>query len=105
LAEGVTQVGAFTYDHRGLLQSESHPEKGGPVTYDQYDARGHAKVKVDGPSDLTYTYDKAERLTQICGHLVRRPPEELQLFDREGRNRRQPEQAVESQSLPVRHRR
>ncbi|HSG40535.1 MAG TPA: hypothetical protein VLE27_12915, partial [Thermoanaerobaculia bacterium] len=59
----------FTYDHRGFLLSERHPEKGasgnGTVSYFNYDARGHATRKVDGPNDLTFSYDKAERLTQV----------------------------------------
>lgn len=59
----------FTYDHRGFLLSEQHPEKGvsgnGAVSYFNYDARGHVTRKVDGPNDLTFSYDKAERLTQV----------------------------------------
>ena len=59
----------FNYDLRGFLNSEQHPEKGlsggGAVSYFNYDARGHALRKVDGPNDLTFTYDKAERLTQV----------------------------------------
>lgn len=60
----------FTYDNRGFLTSERHPEKGGPsgngtVFYSLYDPRGHAGRKQDGPSDLTFTYDLAERLTDI----------------------------------------
>jgi YD repeat-containing protein len=35
------------------------------VTYSKYDARGHAERKVDGPNDLTFTYDRAERLKQV----------------------------------------
>jgi RHS repeat-associated protein len=63
-----TQNRYFTYDNRGFLTSEQHPEKGtagnGTVTYSKYDARGHAGRKVDGPNDLTFTYDRAERLRQ-----------------------------------------
>lgn len=59
----------FTYDHRGFLLSEQHPEKGasgnGVASYFNYDSRGHALRMIDGPNDLTFTYDKAERLTQI----------------------------------------
>ncbi len=62
------QTRLFTYDHRGFLLSEQHPEKGvsgnGIVSYFNYDARGHVGRKVDGLNDLTFTYDKAERLTQ-----------------------------------------
>jgi len=59
----------FTYDLRGFLISEKHPEKGasgnGLVSYFNYDARGHVGRRVDGPNDLTFTYDVAERLNQI----------------------------------------
>src|ERR1041385_1203545 len=59
----------FTYDHRGFLLAEQHPEKGasgnGVVSYFNYDARGHVGRKIDGPNDLTFTYDVAERLTQV----------------------------------------
>ena len=64
-----TQNRVFTYDNRGFLNSEQHPEKGatgnGTVTYSGYDARGHVTRKIDGPNDLTYTYDRAERVTLI----------------------------------------
>jgi hypothetical protein len=33
--------------------------------YFNYDARGHAGRVIDGPKDLTYTFDGAERVTQI----------------------------------------
>lgn len=67
---GVTQVRNFIYDNRGFLQSEQHPEKGGPagggtVQYQLYDARGHATRKIDGPNDLTFEFDKAERLKKV----------------------------------------
>jgi RHS repeat-associated protein len=59
----------FTYDLRGFLLSEQHPEKGaagnGTVSYFNYDALGHAGRQLDGPNDLTFTFDKAERLTQV----------------------------------------
>jgi RHS repeat-associated protein len=59
-----TQTRTFTYDNRGLLTSEASPEKTNAVTY-TYDARGHATRIVDGPFDLTYSYDAAERLTSV----------------------------------------
>ena len=62
---GTTQTRAFNYDGRGFLLSESHPEKTAAVTYSSYDARGHTTRKIDGPSDLTFTFDRAERLTQV----------------------------------------
>ncbi len=60
-----TQTRTFNYDGRGFLLSETHPEKTGAVTYSSYDARGHATRKQDGPSDLTLTYDRAERVTKV----------------------------------------
>jgi RHS repeat-associated protein len=66
---GVTQNRFFIYDNRGFLTSETHPEKGasgnGNVTWSNYDARGHAGRKADGPNDLTFVYDSAERLTLV----------------------------------------
>jgi RHS repeat-associated protein len=63
------QQRTFTYDNRGFLLSETHPEKGtagnGTVSYSSYDSRGHALRVIDGPHDLTYTYDRAERVSQI----------------------------------------
>lgn len=64
-----TQTRLFNYDQRGFLLSERHPEKGaggnGFVTYSSYDARGHAGRKQDGPFDLTFVYDAAERLVLV----------------------------------------
>ena len=64
-----TQHRYFNYDNRGFLTSEQHPEKGasggGAVSYSKYDARGHAGRKIDGPNDLSFTYDRAERLKQV----------------------------------------
>ncbi len=67
---GSTQVRTFTYDNRGFLTSDCHPEKGGAsangcVTYAAIDARGHAGRKTDGPNDLELLYDEAERLRQV----------------------------------------
>lgn len=63
------QVRTFNYDGRGFLTTETHPEKGvtgsGTVTYGGFDARGHATTKVDGPFNLTYAFDRAERLLSI----------------------------------------
>ncbi|HEX3555793.1 MAG TPA: hypothetical protein VIA62_21455, partial [Thermoanaerobaculia bacterium] len=63
------QSRGFSYDRAGLLLSETHPEKGlngnGTVSYPSYDSHGHALQKVDGPNDLTFVYDFAERLVQV----------------------------------------
>lgn len=72
------QVRQLAYDNRGFLLWENHPEKtanilglGHDVDYAGYDARGHATRKVDGASDLTFTYDKAERLVEVRETLGR----------------------------------
>jgi len=63
------QIRVFTYDNRGVLLSEQHPELGangnGTTEYSSYDARGHARQKVTGDVDLTFEYDPAERLSVI----------------------------------------
>jgi YD repeat-containing protein len=67
------QTRGFTYDNRGFLHSESHPELGsggnGSTTYSEYDARGHAHHKVTGSGaaavDVKLAYDPAERLTNV----------------------------------------
>jgi hypothetical protein len=44
------------------------------VTYEGFDSRGHAHGKVDGESDLAFTYDRAERVTKIDeGNGLERP--------------------------------
>jgi RHS repeat-associated protein len=64
-----TQTRTYTYDNRGFLKTEKHPEKGasgnGTVTYSNYDPRGLPGRVQDGPNDLTFTYDTAGRLTQV----------------------------------------
>ena len=70
---GVTQNRTFTYDGRGLLMSETSPEKSGATTY-RYDAKGHVTRKIDAANDLTYTYDAGERLTGVAvtsGHALK----------------------------------
>jgi RHS repeat-associated protein len=59
------QVRSFTYDHRGFLTSESHPELGTSVLYSDYDAMGNSRRMRRGGWDLAYTYDPAGRLTEI----------------------------------------
>lgn len=64
----VTQDRTFTYDGRGFLTAEDHPESD-PVTY-EYDARGHVTQKsmTDCFADLRYTYDSSERLRRVDFH-------------------------------------
>jgi RHS repeat-associated protein len=65
----VIQTRSFNYDRAGLLKFEMHPEKGasgnGTVFYPRYDSRGHALQKTDGPNNLDFVYDPAERLTTV----------------------------------------
>ena len=70
------QTRSFSFDGRGLLLSEQHPENA-TITYGNYDARAHVGSKTASDPvgdcnyqtyrcfDLKYTYDHAERLTQI----------------------------------------
>jgi len=60
------QSRTFQYDNRGLLTSETHPESG-TTTYDTYDAKGHLRRRyvATGSFDLRFTYDRAERLTDV----------------------------------------
>ncbi len=68
-AGSVTQVRKYTRDNRGFLLVEQHPEKGPSgndlVNYHSHDAWGHAQRRTDTPNDLTYMYDRAERLVRI----------------------------------------
>lgn len=73
------QSRSFSYDQRGFLAWESHPEKGasgnGYVRYLEYDALGNVGRKLDSvatPNEITgaaidvrFTYDRAARLTQV----------------------------------------
>jgi YD repeat-containing protein len=67
-ANGTTQERRFDYDNRGFLQTEVHPENG-TTSYSQYDARGHVGTRTagsaDGPFDLHFQYDGAERITEV----------------------------------------
>lgn len=73
-SEGVTQTRKFEYDGRNLLKKESHPETQNPDTpeedfteYSDYDALGHAWKRTLGGTTINYTYDAAERLTEVAG--------------------------------------
>lgn len=62
----------FSYDGRGFLTSEQHPEKGGLngnglVSYSSYNSRGHARYRDDGGTArrLDFTFDAAERVSAI----------------------------------------
>jgi hypothetical protein len=72
IGDGTTQTRSFTYDNRGFLGEEVHPEIGtsgnGTTSY-KYDARGHAHIKTTGTAngtfDLRFAYDASERLTDV----------------------------------------
>ncbi|MGC8917442.1 MAG: RHS repeat domain-containing protein, partial [Thermoanaerobaculum sp.] len=65
----VTQTRLWQYDGRGFMTSETLPEKGlygnGTVSYQSFDPLGNAGRVVDGPNDLSFTYDKAARLIEV----------------------------------------
>jgi hypothetical protein len=64
------QIRTFSYDNRGFLLNETHPENG-TTTYAAYDARGHLRRRFLGTTvsnsfqHLGFVYDRAERLTQV----------------------------------------
>jgi YD repeat-containing protein len=63
----------FTYDLRGLLTSEQHPESG--TTSYEYDARGHVVKRVGAVSTIVTEYDDAERVKVVKlenGSLLKR---------------------------------
>ncbi len=72
-AAGTTQTRTFSYDHRGFLAWETHPETapnhlgdGHDKDYLSYDSRGHFHRTVEGSNDLSYIYDAAaERPTLV----------------------------------------
>lgn len=61
---------SFTYDSLGRLLSESNDTWGTSVTY-TYDASGH-RMTMTGPEEqlTTYSYDAADRLTQIAHAVI-----------------------------------
>ncbi|HEY0781755.1 MAG TPA: RHS repeat-associated core domain-containing protein [Thermoanaerobaculia bacterium] len=65
----VGQMRHFAYDSLGFLRSETQVEKGaagnGTVTYSNYTSRGQVGRKIDGSNDLSFSYDRAERLVQV----------------------------------------
>lgn len=60
------QTRTFAYDNRGLLTSETHPESG-TTNYGSYDAKGHLRRRyvATGSFDLRFSYDRAERVTDV----------------------------------------
>ena len=68
---GCGQVRSFSYDNRGFLVSESHPENG-TTSYLQTDSRGHVWRRLNGNTngtfDIDMLYDSLERLTTVQQH-------------------------------------
>jgi YD repeat-containing protein len=67
---GGTQSRSFTYDNRGFLTSETHPELGasgyGSASHSEYDSRGHAHRTSTGTGfDVRTAFDAAERPTLV----------------------------------------
>lgn len=58
-----SQDRTFSYDRRGLLTSEAHPESGS--TSYLYDSRGLVVQKTTPVATLTHAYDGAGRLTSV----------------------------------------
>lgn len=68
IAEGVAQTRTFSYDGRGFLLAEKHPEKPDPTTYAHYDAKGRAREQREGGSLLFHLrneYDAIGRLVRV----------------------------------------
>jgi beta-glucosidase len=65
----VDQARRFSYDNRGFLAWEQHPEKGtagnGKVFNYDIDSSGLVHRTLDGPNDLAYDYDFMGRLTAV----------------------------------------
>jgi YD repeat-containing protein len=61
---GFVQQRSFTYDRRGFLTAENHPESG-VITYER-DPRGHMLKKSTAAAILTFAYDAAERLVSVA---------------------------------------
>ena len=65
----VTQQRLFSYDNRGFLLQETHPEKGtsgnGSVFYGDYNSLGQIGSRLDGPNQVSYSYDHLGRLLNV----------------------------------------
>jgi RHS repeat-associated protein len=91
----VTQNRVFTYDNRGFLTSERHPELGasgnGQILYNQYDTSGNVGEKIDGDNTITYFYDAANRpvlISEKTGINSSRPLKEFIYYNaNQGDNR------------------
>ncbi|MBZ0115312.1 MAG: hypothetical protein K8J08_22855, partial [Thermoanaerobaculia bacterium] len=68
-AGSAEQVRSFSYDNRGFLLAETHPEKGafgnGTVSYTDFDASGRYYQMQDGNHYLRYVYDYLGRIQSV----------------------------------------
>ncbi len=62
---GQRQHRKFIRDHRGFLETESHPEAA-TIFYSDYDSRGNVGRRVQGTRELRFSYNDAEQLTKIA---------------------------------------
>ena len=68
-----TQERIFSWDRRGFLQWEQHPElvdnvadmTTGRLEYPRYDSMGNIRRRDDGEHEIEFIYDRAERVTQV----------------------------------------
>ena len=78
------QQRCWTYDPRGLLQSERHPELGasgqGTTSYSQYDALGNAREKTTGSRIASFVFDRANRLQTVSEGPLASPTRTLKAF-------------------------
>ena len=83
---GNTQFRQFSYDGRGFLTQEVHPETG-RFNFSEIDAGGNARRKAHSTElrDLVYEYDKAERLTAVRDRTLTGQPY-LKQFEYAGSN-------------------
>lgn len=71
--ETASQDRTFNYDFRGFPTREIHPESG-TTTYSEHDPRGHAVKRASGGRAVRFTFDKAERVTNVDEEIAGTPP-------------------------------
>ncbi|HEX8152324.1 MAG TPA: hypothetical protein VF698_04320, partial [Thermoanaerobaculia bacterium] len=89
---GNAQERLFTYDRRGFLASEQHPELGsdgnGTTMYTDYDSRGQAWRKRSGAEfgtfDLKMTLDAAGRVTEVARRTSASTSQKIKQFVYDG---------------------
>ena len=66
------QTRTFTYDRRGFLESEQHPESA-LISYGSFDAKGNPGTRSHGGITLSYDYDRAGRLVTVTDEAAPAP--------------------------------